>query len=319
MSISLGVVMDPIATINIKKDSTFAMLLEAQNRAWNLQYMEQGDLFVTDGIAKATMSELRVIDDPKKWYSMKPKKDKKLSDLDIILMRKDPPFNMEYVYTTYVLELATVQGTLVINKPTALRDVNEKVYTAWFPQCCPPTLISRHQDRFKQFLKIHGEIVIKPLNSMGGESVFRLRDGDSNTNVILETITRHGSRTVLAQRFIPEYIEGDKRILLVDGSPIPFALARIPTEGEFRANLAAGGTGKGVELNDRDYWICRQIEPYIREKGILFAGLDVIGEYLTEINVTSPTCIRELQELYRLNISSQILDAISSRLKNRNN
>jgi glutathione synthase len=206
----------------------------------------------------------------------------------------------------------------VVNKPTALRDVNEKLYTAWFPQCCPPTLVSRHQHRFKQFLKIHGEIVIKPLNTMGGESVFRLRDGDSNTNVILETITRHGSRTVLAQRFIPEYIEGDKRILLVDGSPIPFALARIPTEGEFRANLAAGGTGKGVELNDRDYWICRQIEPYIREKGILFAGLDVIGENLTEINVTSPTCIRELQELYHLNISSQILDAISSRLKSRN-
>lgn len=311
--------MDPISTINIKKDSTFAILVEAQKRGWNLFYMEQGDLYVTNGVARASMSELQVIDDPHKWYSMKPNKEEKLSDLDVILMRKDPPFNMEYVYTTYVLELTMPQGTLVINEPAALRDVNEKFYTAWFPQCCPPTLVSRHEHRFKQFLKIHGEIVVKPLNTMGGESVFRLRDGDSNTNVILETITRHGSRTVLAQRFVPEYIEGDKRILLIDGSPIPFALARIPAEGEFRANLAVGGTGKGIELNDHDYWICRQIEPYIREKGILFAGLDVIGEYLTEINITSPTCIKELQELYHLNISGQILDAIRLRLISRNN
>ncbi len=315
MSISLGVVMDPITTINIKKDSTFAILLEAQNRGWALFYMEQPDLYVSNGNVRATMRRLRVFDDPQHWHTLDSKIDERLSTLDVILMRKDPPFNMEYVYTTYMLDLAAAQGTVIVNSPSALRDINEKLYTSWFPQCCPPTLVSRYQYRFKDFLKRHGEIVVKPLDEMGGASIFRIRDSDLNTNVILETMTRGGTRMALAQQFIPQYINGDKRILIIDGEPIPFALARIPAKGEFRANLAAGGIGKGVELTDRDYWISRQVGPLLRDKGILFAGLDVIGDYLTEINITSPTCIRELQELYQLNISGQIIDAIAAQFK----
>ncbi|MEN8130072.1 MAG: glutathione synthase [Pseudomonadota bacterium] len=317
MSISLGVVMDPITTINIKKDSTFAMLLEAQNRGWALFYMEQPDLYVSNGSVHATMHRLRVFDDPQHWHTLDSQVDRRLSKLDVILMRKDPPFNMEYVYTTYMLDLAAAEGTVIVNNPAALRDINEKLYTSWFPQCCPPTLVSRHQYRFLDFLKNHGEIVIKPLDEMGGASIFRIRDSDLNTNVILETMTQRGTRMALAQQFIPQYVHGDKRILIIDGQPIPFALARIPAKGEFRANLAAGGTGKGVELTDRDYWISQQVGPLLRDKGILFAGLDVIGDYLTEINITSPTCIRELQELYQLNISGQIMDAIASRLRAR--
>lgn len=315
MDISLGVVMDPISTINVKKDSTFAMLLEAQQRGWKLLYLEQSDLYVDDGTARAFTRELRVVDDAQDWYSLEPGAERKLSDIDVVLMRKDPPFDMEYIYTTYILELAAKQGTIVVNDPAALRDVNEKLSTAWFPQCCAPTLVSRDKSRLKSFLRRQGEIVVKPLDTMGGESVFRIRDDDPNTNVILETITQHETRMTMAQRFIPEYKQGDKRVLIIDGEPVPFALARIPAAGESRANLAAGGVGKGVELSERDYWICRQIGPVLRNKGILFAGLDVIGEFLTEINITSPTCIRELQTIYNINISARIMDAIIARLE----
>lgn len=319
MNISLGVVMDPISAIKIAKDSTFAMLLEAQERGWKLFYIEQSDLYVKDGAAWSFSRELRVADDARKWYSLESGTERKLSGIDVILMRKDPPFDMEYIYSTYILELAAKQGTLVVNDPAALRDVNEKLSTAWFPNCCPPTLVSRNKNRLKSFLQSLGEIVVKPLDAMGGESVFRIRDDDPNANVILETITRHETRMTIAQRFIPEYKQGDKRILVIDGKPFPYALARIPAEGEARANLAVGGLGKGVELSERDRWICREIGPILRNRGILFAGLDVIGEYLTEINVTSPTCIRELQTIYNTNISAQIMDSIMSRLEKRPN
>ncbi len=308
--------MDPIKSININKDSTFAMLLEAQSRGWSLYYMEQADLYVVDGSAWARTRKLKVRDNPQNWYAVEPSMDQRLAELDVVLMRKDPPFNMEYIYTTYILELAMSEGTLVVNDPVALRDVNEKLYTAWFPQCCTPTLVSRRKFRFKEFMQDQGDIVIKPLDGMGGESIFRIRDGDPNTNVILETLTQHENRMALAQRFIPEYTFGDRRILLIDGNPIPFALARIPAEGEARANLAAGGTGKGEKLSERDHWICQQVGPELRDKGIVFAGLDVIGNYLTEINVTSPTCIRELDAIYNLNISNQIMNAIAARLRN---
>lgn len=307
--------MDPISAIKISKDSTFAMLLEAQERGWKLFYLEQPDLYVKDGAAWSLTRELQVADDVREWYSLEPGTERKLSEIDVILMRKDPPFDMEYVYTTYILELAAQEGTIVVNAPSALRDVNEKLSTAWFPECCPPTLVSRNKNRLKSFLQIHREIVVKPLDAMGGESVFRVRDDDPNTNVILETITQHETRMTLAQRFIPEYKQGDKRILIIDGEPFPYALARIPAEGESRANLAVGGVGKGVELSERDKWICRQIGPVLHDKGILFAGLDVIGAYLTEINITSPTCIRELQAIYKMNISARIMDAIASRAR----
>ncbi|HEX2237665.1 MAG TPA: glutathione synthase [Gammaproteobacteria bacterium] len=314
MTLTLAVVMDPIQSINIKKDSTFAMLLEAQARGWRLRYLEQPDLYVRDGYAYGHMRGLTVRDHPQDWYTLSAGEDRPLTSVDAILMRKDPPFDMEYVYTTYILERAAAEGVLVVNRPDSLRNANEKFFIAWFPQCCAPTLVSRRRARFKTFLEAEKDIVVKPLDGMGGESVFRVRLGDPNTSVILEMLTQRERRMAMAQRFIPEYIEGDKRILLIDGDPIPYALARIPAPGEARANLATGGTGKGVALSDRDRWICAQVGPVAREKGLLFVGLDVIGDYLTEINVTSPTCIRELDALYGLNISARLLDTIAARV-----
>jgi glutathione synthase len=317
MSLKLAVLMDPIGSINIKKDSTFAMLLEAQSRDWPLLYLEQADIYVRDGRAYGYMRSLTVREDPRDWYELGGGEDRPLASADAILMRKDPPFDMEYIYSTYILERAVAEGVLVVNRPDSLRDANEKLYTAWFPQCCAPTLVSRRRVRLKTFLEAEQDIVLKPLDGMGGESVFRVRLGDPNTNVILETLTLRDRRTAMAQRFIPEYIEGDKRILLVDGEPIPYALARVPAPGEARANLAAGAIGRGVELTDRDRWICAQVGPVAREKGLLFVGLDVIGKYLTEINVTSPTCIRELDSLYHLNISATLMDVIAARVGDR--
>jgi glutathione synthase len=316
MTLSLAVVMDPIESINIKKDSTFAMLLEAQARGWSLYYLEQPDLYVQNSRAYGYLRGLTVRDDSHDWYKLTDGEDRPLAFVDVILMRKDPPFDMEYIYSTYILERAAAEGVLVVNRPDSLRDANEKFYTAWFPQCCAPTLVSRHRARFKAFLDAQQDIVVKPLDGMGGESVFRIRLGDPNTNVILETLTRRDRRMAMAQRFIPGYIKGDKRILLVDGKPIPYALARIPAPGEARANLATGATGKGLELNERDRWICAQVGSVLREKGLLFVGLDVIGDYLTEINVTSPTCIRELDSLYGLNISARLMDIIAARVAN---
>ena len=317
MTIKLGVVMDPIGSIKAYKDSTLAMLLETQARGWTISYMEQGDLFLRDGRAFARQRALRLFNDNRRWFEWGEETAGPLSGLDVILMRKDPPFDMEYIYTTYLLERAEDEGVLVVNRPRSLRDANEKIFTAWFPQCTPPTLVTRAAARVREFLAEHGDIVLKPLGGMGGESVFRLRHDDPNVNVAIETLTAHETRYAMAQRFLPEIARGDKRILLIDGEPVPYALARIPAAGETRGNLAAGGTGTGVPLSERDRWICSQVGPALRDKGLLFVGLDVIGDWLTEINVTSPTCIRELDKQYGLNISAGLLDAIAARLARR--
>ncbi len=306
--------MDPIGSISVKKDSTLAMLVEAQKRGWTIFYMEQGDLFLKDGIAYAQTRQLKVSYDEQSWYQLGKSEVVALSDLDTILMRKDPPFDTEYIYTTYILELAEATGVLVVNRCQSLRDANEKMYTAWFPQCTPPAVVTRNESQIRDFLDEHNDIILKPLWGMGGAMIFRLRQNDPNIGVAIETLTEYGTRFAMAQRFIPEIRDGDKRILLIDGEPIPYALARVPMKGETRGNLAAGGKGVGVALTERDRWICQQVGPTLKEKGLLFVGLDVIGDYLTEINVTSPTCIRELDTLYDLNISSTLMDAISGRL-----
>jgi glutathione synthase len=318
MNTRLGVVMDPMDSIKPHKDSTFAMLLAAQTRGWELFYMEQQDLFLRDGSGYGRMRPLRVIDRDRDWFAWEGSaREMPLHGLHAILMRKDPPLDLEYLYSTYLLEQAEAHGTLVVNRCASLRDANEKLFTAWFPQCCAPTLVSRDVGRFRAFLAEQGDIILKPLDAMGGASVFRVRRDDPNTAVILETLTDHGRRMAMAQRFIPEISAGDKRILLIDGEPVPYALARIPAPGETRGNLAAGGRGEGVPLSERDYWICAQVAPLLREKGLLFVGLDVIGDYLTEINVTSPTCIRELDQQYGLDIAGQLMDAITARLPDR--
>lgn len=314
MVIKLGVVMDPIGSISYKKDSTLAMLLAARQRGWELHYMEQDDLFLEDSQCHARMTRLEVHADPRNWFTLGPPRTGPVAELDVVLMRKDPPLDMEYLYTTYLLERAEADGVLLVNRPGAIRDANEKLFTAWFPQCCAPMRVSRRQRVLEEFLHRHEDIIVKPLNAMGGSMVFRVRSSDPNRGVILETITDNGRRTAMAQRFIPEIVAGDKRILLIDGEPFPHALARIPAAGETRGNLAAGATGVGIDLSERDRWICSQVGPTLRERGLLFVGLDVIGDYLTEINVTSPTCIRELDAQYGSNIADQLLDAIAQRL-----
>jgi glutathione synthase len=317
MPITLGVIMDPIGSIKYHKDSTLAMLLAAQRRGWALQYMEMDDLYMEQGEARAVMRPLQVLEDEENWFSTGTAETRALHSLDVILMRKDPPFDMEYIYATYMLEMAEQQGTLVVNRAASLRDANEKVFTCHFPQCTPPTLITRSASQLREFIAQHGETIIKPLEGMGGASIFKTSPDDPNTSVIIETLTAHGSRYTMAQRFIPEITAGDKRILLIDGEPVPYALARVPAEGELRGNLAAGGQGIGVELTERDRWICAQVADKLREMGLIFVGLDVIGDYLTEINVTSPTCIRELDTQYGLDIAGQLMDAIDARLKPR--
>lgn len=314
MTRKLGIVMDPIDGITTEKDSSFAMLLAAQAKGWSIRYMELDDLSMRDGIPQGRTRGLNVRDSPSDWFTFYDEQTGPLSDCAVILMRKDPPFNMEYIYATYLLELAEAGGTLVVNKPRSLRDANEKLFTAWFPQCCPPSLVTRNGDAIRRFLNEHGDIILKPLDGMGGSSIFRLRVGDPNVNVTIETLTRHGSCFTMAQRFIPEIEAGDKRILLIDGRPIPYALARIPAPGETRGNLATGGNSEGVPLSNRDRWICEQVGATLRQKGLLFVGLDVIGDYLTEINVTSPTCIRELDIIYGTDIAGELIDAIQSRL-----
>jgi glutathione synthase len=314
MSIKLGMVMDPIDRINIKKDTSFAMLLEAQSRAWALHYIELNDLYLKNGQPFARTRSLRVKRDEKQWFEFIGEQEVALDELDVILMRKDPPFEQEYLYATFILERAEDKGVLVVNKPQSLRDANEKLFTAWFPQCCTETLVTRESLRIKHFLKELGDVIVKPLDGMGGASIFRLRQDDPNINVILETMTRHNTRQVMAQQYIPEIKDGDKRILMVNGNPVPFCLARIPAVGESRGNLAAGGTGQGQPLSDNDQWIAEQVGPVLREKGLMFVGLDVIGNYLTEINVTSPTCVQELDKQFNLNISGQLMDCIESAL-----
>jgi glutathione synthase len=313
--LSVGVVMDPIQSITTKKDSSFAMLLEAQRRGADLYYMEQGDLKAVQGEALARTRRISVRDQRTDWFDLDADQEMSLGDLDVILMRKDPPFDIEYIYTTYILERAEVAGTLVVNRPQSLRDINEKAYTAWFPECTPVTLITRSMSEMKEFLKAHGRIVVKPLHGMGGRSIFVVANGDNNANVIFETLTDYGQRFAMAQVYIPEIAQGDKRILLVDGEPVPYALARIPSADDNRGNLVMGAVGEGRELSTRDRWICSQVGPVLRDRGVLFAGLDVIGDYLTEINITSPTGMRELDRQYGLNIAGGLFDAIARRLR----
>lgn len=313
--LKLGVVMDPIANIKPYKDSTFAMLLEAAARGWELHYMEQPDLWLDNGRAMANVRALEVRDQTEDWFSLQESREIAMGDLDTILMRKDPPFDMEYIYSSYILELAQDQGALVVNDPASLRDANEKVYMSWFPQCCAETLVTRSMSLIREFSQQHERIILKPLDGMGGRSVFVAGKDDPNNSVIAEILTDYGRRYAMAQRFLPEIKEsGDKRILLVDGNPVPYALARKPAEGDFRGNLAVGASAKGVPLTERDFWICSEMGRTLKEKGLLFVGIDVIGDYLTEINVTSPTCIRELDAEFKLNIAALIMDAIEDRL-----
>ena len=314
-AIRLGVVMDPIADIKYAKDSTLAMLLAAQARGFELVYMEQKDLSLRDGRAFARTRPLSVRTDPESWFFLGQSSLGPLDSLDCILMRKDPPFDTEYIYTTYILERAEEAGVLVVNRPQGLRDMNEKVYTAWFPQCCAPTLITRDMGDMEAFLREHGKIVCKPLHGMGGRSIFVVDRDDKNMNVVFETLTDYGARFAIAQRYIPDIVAtGDSRVLLIDGEPVPYALARIPSATDNRGNLAAGAKGVGRPLNERDRWLAGQIGPALAAKGMIFVGLDVIGGYVTEINVTSPTGIRELDKQFDIDIADLLVQAIQRRL-----
>jgi len=310
----LGIVMDPISAIDPKKDSSLAMLIEAAKRDYEIYYMEQKDLKLIDGCATAQATIIEIFDNQKKWYKSKSNVSIDLKELNIILMRKDPPFDMEYIYTTYVLDKAEEDGVLIVNKPQSLRDMNEKVYTAWFPECTPSTLISRSMAEIKFFLGQHKKIVVKPLDGMGGKSIFVVDESDGNANVIIETLTNYGKCSAMAQVFIPEIKDGDKRILLIDGKPVPYALARIPSKDDNRGNLVMGAVGEGRELTERDKLICSKISETLKKKGILFCGIDVIGDYLTEINSTSPTGIRELDSIYNLNIASDLFDMLEKKV-----
>ena len=316
--IRLAVVMDPIEHIKFAKDTTLAMLLAAQSRGWELSYLTPGDLRLRDGVAEGRVRPLSVQADPYSWHTLGAASVQPLGGFDVILMRKDPPFDTEFIYQTYILERAAGAGALVVNRPQGLRDMNEKVYTAWFPQCCAPTLVTRDMQEMAAFAGTHGKIVCKPLHSMGGHSIFVLEPGDKNSRVVFETLTEEGSRFAMVQKYLPDVvIGGDARILLVDGEPVPYALARIPDAHDNRGNLAAGATGVGRPLNERDLWLCREIGPALREGGMLFAGLDVIGGYVTEINVTSPTGVRELDRQFDLDIAGLLMSAIERRLYSR--
>ena len=319
MGIKIGIVMDPLSSINVKKDSSFAMMLAAQKLGWEIHTIYQSDLFADNNIAKAYSRTTQVTDNAEHWFDFSSEQTIELSSLDVILMRKDPPFDIEYITSTYILELAEQAGTLIGNKPASLRDNNEKMFIAQFPQCCTPFLVSRDSKRLRKFVNEIAEtaqqdVILKPLDGMGGASIYRVHPKDPNLSVILETVTEHDSRTVMAQQFIPEIVKGDKRILLIDGEAVPYALARVPAAGETRGNLAAGGTGVGVELSERDKWICQQVGPTLKSQGILFAGIDIIGDYLTEINITSPTCIRELDQIYSLDIAGDLMQCIKRHL-----
>lgn len=314
MEKTLGVVMDPIQSINFHKDTTLSILLAAQDQGFKLFYMEQKDLFLENGAPFAEVCPLRVFDNPQGWYELDQPSAVPLDELNVVLMRKDPPFDGEFIYSTYILEAAEKRGTLVVNKPQSLRDCNEKVFATEFPQCTPPLLVSRSIKRLTNFLTEHHDVVFKPLDGMGGASIFRVKAADQNLNVILETLTQCGNQTIMAQKYLPEIKEGDKRVLVVDGEVIPYCLARIPSDNDFRGNLAAGGQGEVRALTDRDKWIAEQVAPVLVERGLLFVGLDIIGDYLTEINVTSPTCVQEIDRAKNTAIGKKLITAICRRM-----
>ncbi|MCB1747456.1 MAG: glutathione synthase [Gammaproteobacteria bacterium] len=320
MTRRLGVIMDPIAGINPKKDTTLALLLAATRAGFALEYIEMGDLVLVDGRALAHTRPLVVHDSLEHWFDFggpRSEQPRPLGELDCILMRKDPPFDMEFVFATYMLERAQADGALVVNDPRSIRDASEKLFTAWFAELCPPTLVTRNKANLRSFLAEHGDIVVKPLDGMGGASVFRVQAGDGNTSVIFETLTELESRYCMAQRYLPAILDGDKRVLVVDGEPVPYALARIPGQGELRGNLAAGGRGVAQPLSAADRAICARVAPELRRRGLLFVGLDVIGDRLTEINVTSPTCVREIEAAYDIDIGGLLMAAIERRLATR--
>jgi glutathione synthase len=314
MRITLGVVMDPIHKIKAHKDTTLAMLLAATEVQWDLRYMELGDLFLQQNIAMGRMRTLQVHDDSTSWYELGTEIIAPLGELDVILMRKDPPFDSSFLHSTYILEAAQAQGCLVVNDPRSLRNCNEKIFATQFPQCCPPLLVSNNSRHLRAFYAQYKDVIFKPLDGMGGTGIFRCKPGDTNLGVILETLTDNNQQYIMAQRFIPDISNGDKRILVVNGEAIPYALARIPAQGETRGNLAAGGSGRPQPLSERDHWIVAQVAPTLLEKNLLFVGLDVIGDYLTEINITSPTCVREIDNAYDTAIGSRLIQAIQQRL-----
>ena len=307
MNLKFGVLMDPIRNITIHKDTTFAILLALQTRKHEIYYMEPTDIFLRNERILGLMRHIQVNDNPSNWFSLSESEIRPLNTLNILLMRKDPPFNMSYIYLTYLLELAEKQGLSIVNKPASLRDANEKLFTSWFPQCTPKTLITSQKQVLQQFIWEQKEVIVKPLGMMTGESIFYLTVDDPNIPVIIEVMTAHGSQLVMTQQFIPEIKSGDKRVILINGEPISYALARIPCQDDFRGNLMRGAKGEGRELTERDHWICRQVGPTLREKGLLFVGLDIIGDYLTEINVTSPTGIRELEAQFNIDIAGQFI------------
>lgn len=315
MTIRLGIVMDPINRINYKKDSSLAMLWAAQDRGWELYYMQPQDLYLLAGKARAKAQPLKVYQDPNHYFDLAEEQDLALDTLDVILMRKDPPFNSEFLYTTYLLEKAEQAGVLIVNKPQSLRDCNEKLFATNFAEFMVPTLVSRRPDILKAFIEEQGDVILKPLDEMGGASIFRHRTGDPNLSVIIETLTAHGSRQTMVQRYIPAITAGDKRILIVDGEPIPYCLARVPAKGETRGNLAAGGTGVAQPLTEKDFAIAKAIAPELQKRGLIFVGLDIIGDYVTEINVTSPTCIREIDQAYNTDIGGKLMDCIATKLQ----
>ena len=306
----LGIVMDPIETINFKKDSTLAMMIEAQRKGHEIFYITPDSLFINSGISYASSNKIEVRNDPSDWFTKEEETIIELSELDSILMRQDPPFNSGYIYNTYVLEMAARQGVNIFNNPRSLRDCNEKVYATEFPQCCTKHLVTSRKDFLTDFVLENKDTVIKPLDGMGGASIFRVKANDPNLNVILETITDHFTEKVMIQEFIPEITEGDKRILIVDGKPMSASIARVPAEGELRGNLAAGASAVAKSLSDRDLWICEEVGPSLVEKGLLLVGLDIIGDYLTEINVTSPTCFKEYKELCDIDVAKIFIESV---------
>lgn len=317
MTIKLGIVMDPISQVNVKKDSSMAMMFEAQKRGYEIYYMEMNDLYLDRGQCRASASIIKVFDNPEHWYELEDAKDIAVSELDAVLMRKDPPFDTEFIYATYMLERAEVEGTLIVNKPQSLRDCNEKLFTAWFADLTPRTLVTRSSKLIRDFHQEEKDIIIKPLDGMGGSSIFRIGPNDPNVGVILETLTNHGSQYAMVQEYMPQITDGDKRILIVNGEPMPYCLARIPAKGETRGNLAAGGRGEARPLSPTDKLIADTIGPELKKRGLYFVGLDVIGDKVTEINVTSPTCIREIEAAYPINISGKLMDAIEENIRTK--
>ena len=310
----LAMIMDPIESVKTYKDTSFRLLLEAQARDYEIYYLTMNDLSLIEGEPMGNARSLQVVDQPTDFYTLGEPTEMNLGSFDVILTRKDPPFDTEFVYATYLLELAERRGALVVNKPQSLRDCNEKLFTAWFSDLTPPTIVTRRAEQIRAFHEQHRDIILKPLDGMGGASIFRVRDDGTNLGVIIETLTNHGQQFAMVQKYLPEIKDGDKRILIIDGEPMPYALARVPSAGETRGNLAAGGSGRPQPLSESDWEVARQVGPELKRRGLTIVGLDVIGDRVTEINVTSPTCMREIEAAYDINIAAKVFEAIERQL-----